>query len=67
MDPTGLLRFHDFINETDLQTAASPRNVPQLRVLKCFTERDAVGVRIRDGFVVEAAFRRKPPPDLTER
>jgi hypothetical protein len=42
-----------------------PRNVPQLRVLKCFTQRDAVGGRIRGGFVVKAAFKRKPP-DLTE-
>jgi hypothetical protein len=64
--PTDLMRFVDFVAEMDLSDghfAAAKR--AKLSVLKRFTERDAVGGSIRDGFVVEAAFERKPP-DATE-
>ena len=58
--PTDLVRFLDFFAEMDLTDGhfrAAKR--AKLSVLKRFTERDPVSGDIRDGFVVEAAFKRK--------
>ncbi len=61
--PTDLVRFLDFFAEMDISDghfAAAKR--AKLRVLKRFTERDASGA-FREGFVVEAAFERRPVID----
>lgn len=59
--PADLVRFLDFFAEMDLADGHfAAANRAKLRVLKRFTERDPVSGVIRDGFVVEAAFKRHP-------
>ena len=62
--PTDLERFLVFFAEMDISdgyVAAAKR--AKLRVLKRFTERVAGSGALREGFVVEAAFERRPVID----
>lgn len=62
--PTDLIRFLDVFADLEIPDGHfSAAERAGLRVLERFTERDAASGAIREGFVVEAAFLRRPTGD----